>query len=167
MELLIIRHADAGDANEWAKTRKPDSQRPLSDKGREQIKDAARTLVKLVPKVDLFAVSPYIRALQTAELVFERYTETRAREITDSLVPEAKPDAFIRWLRAQGPREVVAVVGHEPHLSTLATWLIAGLEESRLELKKGGACLIAFERFAAKKEGTLQWLMGPKQLRHV
>src|SRR5688572_21732122 len=144
MELLIIRHADAGDANEWTKTRKPDSQRPLSDKGREQIKDAAKTLVKLVPKVDLFAVSPYTRAMQTAELVFERYTDTRAREITDSLVPEAKPDAFIRWLRAQGPREVVAVVGHEPHLSMLATWLISGLDESRLELKKGGACLISF-----------------------
>lgn len=165
MQLLIIRHADAGDASEWAKTRKPDSQRPLSDKGRDQIKDAAKALVKLVPKVDLFAVSPYTRALQTAELVFERYVETRAREITDTLVPDAKPDAFVRWLRAQGPREVVAVVGHEPHLSTLTTWLITGVEDSRLELKKGGACLVFFDRFAGKKEGTLQWLMGPKQLR--
>lgn len=165
MELLIIRHADAGDASEWAKTRKPDSQRPLSDKGREQVKEGARTLLKLVPKIDLFAVSPYVRALQTAELVFERYTETRAREITDTLVPDAKPEAFVRWLRAQGQREVVAVVGHEPHLSTLATWLISGVEESRLELKKGGACLIAFDRVPGRKEGTLQWLMGPKQLR--
>ena len=165
MDLLIIRHADAGDAHEWAKTRKPDSQRPLSDKGRDQIKEAARALVKLVPKVDLFACSPYTRALQTAELVFERYVETRAREITDTLVPERKPDEFVRWLRAQGPREVVAAVGHEPHLSTLATWLIAGLDDSRLELKKGGACLITFPKFPGKKEGTLQWLMGPKQLR--
>ena len=165
MQLLIIRHADAGDAHEWAKTGKPDSQRPLSDKGHEQIKEAARALVKLVPKVDLFAVSPYVRALQTAELVFERYVETRAREITDSLVPDAKPDAFIRWLRGQGQREVVAIVGHEPHLSTLATWLVSGLEESRMELKKGGACLISFERFPGRNEGTLQWLLGPKQLR--
>ena len=167
MDLLLIRHADAGDSTEWAKTRKPDSQRPLSDKGREQAKESAKALVKLVPKVDLFAVSPYVRAMQTAELVFERYVETRAREITDSLVPEAKPDAFIRWLRAQGPRSVVAVVGHDPHLSTLATWLISGVEESRMEVKKGGACLISFERFPAKKEGTLQWLMGPKQLRQL
>ena len=167
MDLLLIRHADAGDAHEWAKTRKPDSQRPLSDKGREQAKESAKALVKLVPKVDLFAVSPYIRALQTAELVFERYVETRAREITDSLVPEAKPDAFVRWLRAQGPRSVVAVVGHDPHLSTLATWLTTGVEESRLEFKKGGACLISCERFPAKKEGILQWLMGPKQLRNL
>ena len=167
MELLLIRHADAGDAHEWAKTRKPDSQRPLSDKGREQIKESAKALVKLVPKVDLFAVSPYIRALQTAELVFERYVDTRAREITDSLVPEAKPELFVRWLRAQGPRSVVAVVGHDPHLSTLATWLISGVEESRMEFKKGGACLISCERFPGKKEGILQWLMGPKQLRQI
>src|SRR5687768_2636412 len=117
MELLLIRHADAGDANEWAKMGRPDSNRPISDKGRERTKECAKALVKLVPKVDLFAVSPYVRALQTAELIFERYVETRAREITDSLVPEARPDAFIRWLRAQGPRDVVAVVGHDPHLS--------------------------------------------------
>src|SRR5688500_8135237 len=163
MQLLIIRHADAGDAHEWAKTRQPDSKRPLSDKGHEQMGAASKSLASLVSDVDLLASSPYTRALQTAEIVLSRY-ESAAREITDTLVPEAHPEQFVKWLRGQGPRQVVAAVGHEPHLSTLATWLVAGSEESRFELKKGGACLITFNKLPAKGSGILEWLLTGKQL---
>ena len=40
---------------------------------------------------------------------------------------------------------VVAIVGHEPQLGRLVTYLIGGVERSGVELKKGGACLIEFE----------------------
>lgn len=163
MQLLIIRHADAGDAEEFAKTRQPDSKRPLSDKGRKQMDSASLALCLLVPKINLLAASPYTRALQTAEIVLERYPNA-AREITDTLVPEEDPESFVRWLRAQGSREVVAAVGHEPHLSTLATWLVAGDEDSRFELKKGGACLVSFQKPPAKGAGILEWLLTGKQL---
>ena len=163
MQLLIIRHADAGDAEDFAKTRQPDSKRPLSDKGREQMDAASRALCLLVPKINLLAASPYTRAMQTAEIVLTRYPNA-AREITDTLVPEKDPESFVRWLRAQGSREVVAAVGHEPNLSTLATWLVAGTESSRFELKKGGACLISFDKLPAKGTGVLEWLMTGKQL---
>ena len=163
MQLLIIRHADAGDAHEFAKTRQPDSKRPLSDKGRDQMDSASRALCLLVPKINLLAASPYTRAMQTAEIVLTRYPNA-AREVTDTLVPEKDPESFVRWLRAQGSREVVAAVGHEPNLSTLATWLVAGYEESRFELKKGGACLISFDKVPAKGTGVLEWLMTGKQL---
>ena len=165
MELLIIRHADAGDAEDWARMGKPDSERPLSDKGRKQMERDAKRLVELVPSIDLLVSSPYVRAVETADLVFERFGGTYPRATTDSLVPEAEPEDFVKWLRAQGSREQVAAVGHEPNLSTLATWLIAGLDESRLTLKKGGACLISFEKRIGKREGTLEWLVGPKQLK--
>src|SRR5688572_30667656 len=135
MQLLIVRHADAGDAEEFASTRQPDSKRPLSDKGREQMDAASRALCLLVPKINLLAASPYTRAMQTAEIVLARYPNA-SREITDTLVPEEDPESFVRWLRAQGSREVVAAVGHEPNLSTLATWVVAGCEDSRFELKK-------------------------------
>lgn len=163
MHLLIIRHADAGDSDEWARTGQPDSERPLSEKGRKQFKRAVNGLVRLVPSVNLVASSPYTRALQTAELLPDGFASARAT--TDTLVPDASPDAFVRWVREQGSRELVAAVGHEPHLSTLATWLIAGLEESRIKLKKGGACLISFEKQPGRKAGTLLWLLGPGQLR--
>lgn len=164
MQLLLIRHADAGDAEEFAKkTRQPDSKRPLSDKGREQMDAASRALSTLVPRIDLLGSSPYTRALQTAEIVLTRYPGA-AREITDTLVPEQNPESWVRWLRAQGNREVVAAVGHEPHLSTLITWLVAGTEDSRVELKKGGAALITLRKPPAKGAGVLEWLLTGKQL---
>jgi phosphohistidine phosphatase len=163
MHLLIIRHADAGDAEEFAKSRQPDNKRPLSDKGREQMDAASRALCLLVPKINLLAASPYVRALQTAEIVLTRYPNA-AREITDTLVPEAHPEKFTQWLKFQGSREIVAAVGHEPHLSTLATWLTAGVDSSRIELKKGGACLVSFGQLPAKGTGTLEWLLTGKQL---
>jgi phosphohistidine phosphatase len=165
MQLLIIRHADAGDAEEWARTGKPDSERPLSDKGRRQFKRAASAIVRLVPKVELVASSPFARAMQTTDLLFEQLPKATARKVTDSLVPDADPEEFIRWLGAQAPRGVIAAVGHEPHLSTLATCLIAGLDESRLVLKKGGACLIAFDEKPDRNTGMLQWLARPKLLK--
>jgi phosphohistidine phosphatase len=164
MKLLIIRHADAGDSDEWASSGKPDSERPLSPKGKKQFRRAAETIVGLVPKIDLVASSPYTRARETADLFLEHLPTTTRREELDSLVPDAEPEECTRWLRHQVGREVIAVVGHEPHLSALATWLIAGLDESRLKLRKGGACLISFEQPPGKKLGTLEWLVGPKQL---
>lgn len=164
MKLLIVRHADAGDPDAWVKGGKPDSERPLSDKGRKQSTRAAKSLIELVPTVDMVASSPYKRALETADLVFSPSVARTKFKITDSLVPEAEPEAFARWLKEQRPREVVAAVGHEPNLGILATWLVAGLDQSRFRLKKGGACLISFSKPPGKKGGVLHWLVGPKQL---
>jgi phosphohistidine phosphatase len=164
MKLLIVRHADAGDQEEFAKTGNPDHLRPLSTKGREQMRAAVRGLRKLVPSADLIVTSPYTRAVQTEEIVRTAYGAKIPQETTETLEPEAPPAAFLEWLRAQGNPDVVIAVGHEPHLGNLATWLMSGLEDSRLELKKGGACLLLFEKRPKKGEGTLRWLMGPKEL---
>jgi phosphohistidine phosphatase len=166
MKLLIVRHADAGDAEEFAKTGKPDSERPLSEKGREQMKDGVEGLKKLVPSADLIVTSPYTRARQTAELVRGGYGKMEHEE-TRTLEPEVPPGQFEEWLKEHSNHEVVIAVGHEPHLSTLTTWLMAGSDDSRVELKKGGACLLVFDKRAKKGTGTLRWLMGPKELRAI
>jgi phosphohistidine phosphatase len=165
VQLLLVRHGDAGDSEKWAAAGKPDADRPLSEKGRQQLKRCRSVLARLVSKVDLIATSPYTRALETTDLLFEDTLKGRAYKITDSLLPDAEPDDFVRWLRAQRPRDVIAAVGHEPQLSILATWLIAGIDESRLRLRKGGACLIQLGRRPGKGQGTLEWLLGPRQMR--
>ena len=163
MKLLIVRHADAGDAVEFAKTGKSDDQRPLSETGREQMTKAADGLKELVPTAELLVMSPYVRAVQTAEIVKAAYGKV-AQETTRTLEPEVAPAEFEAWLAEQGTPEVVIIVGHEPHLSTLATYLMCGAEDSRLEMKKGGACLLVFDKRVKRGAGTLRWLMGPKQL---
>ena len=167
MKLVIVRHADAGDAEEFAKTGQPDAFRPLTDKGREQTQSIAEGLRKLVPSCDLIATSPYTRAMQTAEIIIAAYGH-RGAETTSALEPAAAPADFEEWLRgSDGNAAVVMIVGHEPNLSTLATYLMAGVPGSRIDLKKAGACQLAFEGEAQKGRGVLQWLMGPKQLAAV
>jgi phosphohistidine phosphatase len=166
MKLLIVRHADAGDREEFAKTGEPDNLRPLSAKGREQMRTTVLGLKKLVPSADLIVTSPYARAQQTASIVREAYGKVLQEE-TNTLEPEKAPAEFEGWLKEHGDHEVVVAVGHEPHLGALATWFMCGAEDSRVEMKKGGACLIVFDKRAKKGTGTLRWLMGPKELSAV
>lgn len=164
MKLLIVRHADAGDRDEFAKTGKPDHLRPLSEKGQEQMRRAAAGLKLLVPSADLIVTSPYTRAVQTEEIVRAEYGGVQ-REKSDTLEPEEPPAAFEAWLKDHAGGEVVIAVGHEPHLGQLATWLMTGSADARIEFKKGGACLLLFDGRIRKGEGTLRWLMGPKELK--
>jgi hypothetical protein len=41
---------------------------------------------------------------------------------------------------------------------------MSGGDDSRIQLKKGGACLLDFEDRAAKDSATLRWLLTPKHL---
>ena len=162
MKLVIVRHADAGEAADFAKTGKPDALRPLSEKGREQMKDAAVGLGKLVPKCGMIVSSPYTRAVQTATIVAEIY---RAEiEQTSTLEPETAPDDFVHWLRENDHPETIIAVGHQPHCGALLTWLMAGASESHAEFKKGGAALVEFDDKIRRGAGVLRWMMGPKEL---
>ena len=163
MQLVIVRHADAGDQEEFAKTGKPDTLRPLSPKGRKQMKNAAEGLRALIEECDLIATSPLTRAAQTAAIVAESFEKAKEKT-TDTLVPDKHPEEFERWLAGQKDADVVMAVGHEPHLGELATWLMTGQIESRIEFRKGGACLLEFEGAVKHGEATLRWLMGPKEL---
>src|SRR5258705_1292521 len=101
MKLVIVRHADAGDSEEFAKSGQPDELRPLSEKGRRQMRAAAQGLRALVPKVDLIATSPYVRALETAEIVASAY-DGMEPETTGSLESDTAPEEVLAWLRKNG-----------------------------------------------------------------
>ncbi|HEV8445836.1 MAG TPA: histidine phosphatase family protein [Gemmatimonadaceae bacterium] len=166
MHLLIIRHAIAEDRDSFASSGKSDDVRPLTDEGRAKMKLGAEGIRALVPDISLLAASPLTRAQETADIVGKEYG-LEIGATTDALRPRAAFPDFVTWLAEQGHQDVVAVVGHEPHLSALATWLICGDKQSRLELKKGGACLIAFAGAPKKGGGTLEWALHPSHLRAI
>jgi phosphohistidine phosphatase len=59
MQLLIVRHAIAMEREEFAKTGRPDSDRPLTDTGRRRMRKNARGLQRISPHPDLIATSPW------------------------------------------------------------------------------------------------------------
>lgn len=168
MQLLVIRHAIAEDRDAFASSGHDDSERPLTDEGREKMRRVVEGLRRLVPTVDLLASSPYLRAVQTAELVASGYDYTADRvKAIGSLAPDSPLEPFQSWLQRQSGARVVAAVGHEPQLSTLVTWLMSGLRESRVQLKKGGACLLQFDGQPGPGVAVMRWLMEAGQLRDL
>jgi phosphohistidine phosphatase len=124
----------------------------------------AAGLHTIISDIKLLATSPLLRARQTGEIVAAEYGLSIV-SMTEALVPSQPMKSFVEWLAGKPTKGVIAVVGHEPHLGVLVTWLVSGVEESRVELKKGAACLITFDATPAHGGGRLRWLLQPSQLR--
>ena len=165
MKLVIIRHAIAFDREEFARTGKDDRLRPLTDEGRKKMKQGARGLRTIVPQIDLLATSPLTRAAQTGAVLDSVYGDLREVEI-DELAPERSPVEFLSWLRQQ-TAETVAVVGHEPSISLIVSWLLTGTEKRIFSFRKGGACLLEFPGEVGAGTASLLWAITPNQLREL
>jgi phosphohistidine phosphatase len=165
MDLLVVRHAVAV-ARSGARSPARDAERALTAEGRRRFEKGARGLSRLVERVDLVATSPLRRAVETGALLSAACHGARTESL-EALSPDAAPEALLAWLRKQPRRAVVAVVGHEPGLSRLVALLLAGRASPFLELRKGGACLLAVPRPPRPGRATLRWLLTGGQLRRL
>jgi phosphohistidine phosphatase len=164
VDLYLVRHAIAEqrDAMRWP----DDSHRPLTPDGRERFRRAARGLRRIAPAVELVLASPYVRAWQTAELLLE---ETGWPEPARCpALAAAGTQAAVDVLQHRADRGSVALVGHEPNLSSLASFFLAGDESAvSLELKKGGVVLLSLSGRPAPRSALLRWSVSPKMLRSL
>ena len=165
MKLLIIRHGPAGDPEAWQAEGRDDRLRPLTPKGKKEVRKAAAGLHQLVPTLDLLATSPWIRAAETAQLVGAEY----GCKVTDleALTSDHAPKDLAPWLQGQRGKRSLGLVGHEPHLGLLVGYLLSGKSASFIELKKGGACLVEMEDLSRAGSGILQWLLTDRELRRL
>ena len=130
MSIFLIRHAHAVDAGE-------DPLRPLSRRGVDQVRALAGFLQRTGAfEPTEFWHSPLARAQETAELLASRMKLDVAFTVLPELEPDEDPAAMARRIKAT--QASVAIVGHEPHLSALASLLVAGkAEPPRFVMKKG------------------------------
>ena len=172
MDLVIVRHAPAEDRERFARRGLDDAERPLTDKGRRKMAKAARGLARLVARPTVLATSPYVRAVQTADILRRAYGGLPLTRLS-SLVPGARREDVLAWVGQcdtrtdRGEKRVVMLVGHEPGLGELAAWLVTGEARGIFPLRKGGACAIRFGDTLAPGSGELQWLLAPAQLRKL
>lgn len=161
MKLLVVRHGPAGDPEAWKAEGRDDRLRPLTPDGKKAMRQAAAGLGRLIRRVDVIISSPLVRATQTAEIVAEEYDcEVIVR---DTLLPDKDPEEALASLQERRDDQIVAIVGHEPHLSTFITYVLSGTRSSFVDLKKGGACLLELEPASAGK-ATLKWLLTRREL---
>ncbi|MGH7710339.1 MAG: phosphohistidine phosphatase SixA [Gemmatimonadaceae bacterium] len=167
MQLVVIRHAIADDRDEFAESGRDDAERPLTRIGRRRMRRNARGLRRVGPAIVRIGSSPYVRAVDTAQIVAETLGVAEEIAIVDALTPEMPSEALLPWLSAQPAESTVAIVGHEPHLGRLVTWLLTGDSESHVVFKKGGACLLDLGVRPAAGSALLHWLLTPGQLRSL
>ncbi len=166
MNLVIIRHGIAESPEAFAATGKDDSKRPLTREGLRRMKAVTKGIAHLVPDIDTIATSPFRRAVQTAEAVASACGAPKPKRV-DALLPDGDRADVLSWLEEQGEAETIAIVGHEPSLGLLASWLLASPLSHFLEFKKSGACLISWSSRPASGTGWLRWALGPGPLRRL
>jgi 8-oxo-dGTP diphosphatase len=111
MTLLLIRHASAGDPDQW---HGDDRLRPLDAKGRRQ----AESLVALLAELDVDRVvsSPYVRCVQTVEpLARSRELEI---ELDDALGADRLDEVPAVLERLRGEDAAVCTHGDLPWLGS-------------------------------------------------
>jgi len=154
--LYIIRHADAV-SNE------NDDLRALSAEGRAQVRRLAAFLKRgetMAP--DEIWHSPLVRARETATLLAEALDWKGTVRTVPGLRSEDEPSTIAPRLKT--PRSI-ALVGHEPHLSGLASLLVAGLSEPPVILMRKCA-MLALERQRDGEAGcwAVCWHIAPELL---
>lgn len=165
MDVLLVRHAKAEEREIFALTGAEDALRPLTRRGAKEMRKVAKALHHLLPQVDVLASSPLLRALQTADILAARYGG-RVLQLPQ-LAPGHEPAQVLTWLRSQGDNPCVALVGHEPDLGALASWLLAGGKHGFMPLKKGGACLLRMNDGIKDGKAELVWALPPALLRDL
>jgi phosphohistidine phosphatase len=123
MDLILWRHCEAEPGE-------PDLGRRLTSKGLKQAERMAQWLDSHLPDTCRVLASPADRAQQTA-VALQRKFKT---------VPELAPGATVAAVLAAAnwpdSREPVLIVGHQPTLGAVASFLLSG-EEAYWSVRKG------------------------------
>jgi phosphohistidine phosphatase len=154
LTLFFIRHADAGDSAAWPGD---DAARPLSKKGRRQAKRLGDLLDRLHVRPDAILTSPRVRAADTARIVGRRVG--RDSKVDDRLDAGFDAKGLAALVAEVAPAaSTLALVGHDPDFSTLASWLV----DAPISMSKGALARIELpERAIGAAKGTLRWLVPP------
>ena len=149
MELYFLRHGEA----DWPEWKKSDDERPLTKRGKREMRDVAKFLDRLKVRPNLIVTSPLPRAAQTAEIAAD-YLKAKLRK-DELLAPGFGTSKLPTVLKRHGAR-VLMLVGHEPDF----TQVISELTGASLKLSKAGVALVDLD--PESEEGKLLWLFPPK-----
>jgi phosphohistidine phosphatase len=152
LQLWLLRHGEAVPHDA-----KPDDERELTERGREQSRAAGRSLAALEVEVHVCFTSPKVRARQTAELACaELGVEPIVHEPLSGDFDGR--DALELLAAAEGDQRVL-VVGHEPDFSQVVHDLTGG----SIDLKKGGVAGLRMDGSRAE----LIVLLRPRELDRI
>ncbi len=158
MNLYLVRHG-AAVAREDPKCPE-ESLRSLTSEGKQKTESAARVFKRCGIEVGLFFASPYLRAVQTAEIFARelKFPKSKIQKVS-ALLPEAPPEEFLSVLRTHGDAEVICF-GHAPNLDRIIARAL-GTRSPVTALKKSAIALLVLDD-STRMTGRLEWILTPK-----
>lgn len=127
MDLILWRHAEAHAGQDDLKA---DRERPLTAKGKRQAATMAKWLEKHLPDSARVLASPALRAVDTAHALDRKF------KIMASLAPGAEAASLLIAADWPESRQPVLIVGHQPTIGHLASFLLFGAEQD-MSIRKG------------------------------
>ena len=126
MDLILWRHAEAFEMREVD----DDLQRALTPKGERQAQRMAEWLGQRLAHSTRILVSPALRCQQTAKALDRKF------KTLNELAPDGNGEALLKAARWPDASEPVLIVGHQPTLGLVASYLLSELPQP-WTLKKG------------------------------
>jgi len=168
MHLYILRHGIAADRDEWTGD---DRKRPLTDAGRQEMREIAQGIRSLDLKLDTLVTSPLTRAKETADFV-RKAVHPATYDSSELLAPGCDLPSLGKLLSEYPKAQELMIVGHEPDQSELIAELIGGEgRNARIQMKKAACCCIKLASGAGVSarsklagSGQLIWHLPPQVL---
>jgi len=134
----MLRHADA----EPHGTR-PDAERRLTERGSRQARSAGAAIARMGVEFEAVLASPRERALRTAVLAAEAWSEEQRDliEVHEPLSGGFDARGVLAVLAGLSADGRLLLVGHEPDLSNV----VGELTGARIDLKKGGLAVLRLD----------------------
>jgi phosphohistidine phosphatase len=150
MKLYLVQHANAVSED-------VDPQRPLSDRGRRDIRKVADFIKPLDLSVDYLWHSTKTRAVQTAEVLTEVVKINEEKIERDGLAPNDDVSAIKDELAAA--QLDTMIVSHMPFVSKLASLLLTGNElAGTVAFRQGGIVALSSSE---PNQWQIEWMVTP------
>jgi phosphohistidine phosphatase len=157
MELYILRHGIAEDGQPGGR----DADRALTAEGKRKLRDVLKLAAAAGVSPECILTSPYLRAVQTAEIAADVLGYRSELLRTDGLTPDSDPRGVWEEIRAHRSAASLLIAGHEPLFGRVTAYLL-GCPSLSVDLKKGALVRIDIDRFSAEPHGVLKWMLVPK-----
>ena len=154
MKLYLMQHGRA-----CAKA--DDPLRPLTEQGARETELMAQWAVRAQVPVRSILHSGKLRARQTAEIMARHLHPAGGVAVQDGMSPDDCMCVVAEALPERG--DAVLLVGHLPHLSGLASWLLSG-DANRDMISFRNSGLVCLGRDELSGAWALEWALTPQLL---
>ncbi len=160
MMLVLVRHGLAAPVGELGAT--TDAERGLSSEGFARTRAMARMIARLLPNPVTILTSPLRRATETAAILAEEFPVLGPPAERSVLTLHGPTEAIVEDAALSSGRGDVVLVGHQPSLVPLASWLLTGGHDLRVDFRKAAALAVEHPGAPRRGDGTLLWFLPPR-----